>query len=172
MSDRAPEAEMNDEGQIVYRLPRSQTSLEPETAPASERRVRGSAGASIGTGGYRSGYVAGEFPVGETGTVGVMYGETDYGDNPAFGPYGHYGSHYRAHDMLDRYAYSHGGVMRGGKQKSLAVSVDFSNRISAGAETTRRCVRGAYSDDPVRAWDDPVEARALGPSRHINKNDC
>lgn len=176
ISDSAPEAEVNDEGQIVYRLPRSQVSLEPEIVP--ERKVRGSAGAAIGTGGYRSGYVAGEFPVGETGTLGVMYSETDHGDNPVYVPYGGYGGYGRMADPLSDYnrqmGYGYGSVMRGGKQKSLSLSLDFSDRVSAGIETSRSCSRGTRADDELRAWDDPVAVRpyGVGPASQRFDQDC
>ncbi len=179
MSDTsAPEPEINDEAQVVYRLPRSQVSLEPEAA-LPERRVRGSAGAAIGTGGYRSGYVAGAFPVGETGTLGVAYSETDHGDNAVFIPHDGYG-YGRMSDPLrsyDRMGYgygNYGSVARGVKQKSLAISLDFGDRVSAGMDRSVTCARGNRAEEEtLRAWDEPVVVQpyGAGPASRFDR-DC
>jgi len=58
------------------------------------RKVHGEVGVSIGTGGYRSGYVSSVIPVGKTGTVAIAVGETKFGrrGGPGWGggyaPYG------------------------------------------------------------------------------------
>ena len=44
-----------------------------------KRKVHGEMGVSVGTGGYRSVYASGLFPVGENTTVGVAVSKTDFG---------------------------------------------------------------------------------------------
>jgi hypothetical protein len=55
------------------------------------RKVHGVASVAIGTGGYRSGYVRSDFPVGKTGTLSIAVEETRangrYG-GPGYGGYG------------------------------------------------------------------------------------
>jgi len=55
------------------------------------RKVHGEAGVAVGTGGYRSAYVASLFPIGESGTLGIAVSETRMGSTGRFaGPgYGH-----------------------------------------------------------------------------------
>ncbi len=43
------------------------------------RKVHGEMGVSIGTGGYRSGYVVTHIPIGETGGATIALSKTDYG---------------------------------------------------------------------------------------------
>ncbi|BBF81702.1 hypothetical protein [Asticcacaulis excentricus] len=101
-----------------------------------KRQIHGEAGVSIGTGGYKSAYVATLIPVGETGTLGIAYSQTDHGNNGyiygdpygyGYGPgYGHYGA-----SAYDPYGYGYGrgyGYARGGTSKSLSISLDFSDR--------------------------------------------
>ncbi len=58
------------------------------------RRIHGEVGASIGSGGYRSGYVSAILPVGKTGTVAIAVSETRFGRHGGpgwgggFAPYG------------------------------------------------------------------------------------
>lgn len=103
-----------------------------------KRQIHGEAGVSIGSGGYKSAYVATLIPVGETGTLGIAYSQTDHGKNGyiysdpygyGYGPgYGHYGA--SAYDPYGyRYGYGRGyGYARGGTSKSLSISLDFSDR--------------------------------------------
>jgi len=64
------------------------------TAQDEPRRIHGEVGASVGTGGYRSGYVTAVMPVGKTGTLAVAVSETRFGRHggPGWGggyaPYG------------------------------------------------------------------------------------
>ncbi len=48
-------------------------------APA-KRQIHGSAGVSMGSGGYSSAYVSTLIPVGKDGTLGLAYSQTDYGN--------------------------------------------------------------------------------------------
>jgi hypothetical protein len=98
------------------------------------RKIHGSAGVTVGTGGYRSAYVSTLIPIGETSTLGVAYSQTDHGNNAVFRPYdefgydGGYGGGYAGaygrgwdHDGLN--LGRPGRWSRGGKSQSLAVSL-------------------------------------------------
>ncbi len=89
------------------------------------RTIHGSAGVSIGTGGYRSAYVSALIPVGENGTLGIAVSQTDYGKNNAF-----YGGRY------GRYGYG----QRGGTSNAFAVSLDM-NGDGLG-DTPQGCAPG------------------------------
>jgi hypothetical protein len=64
------------------------------TPQEEPRRIHGEVGASIGTGGYRSGYAMSTIPVGKTGTLAIAVSETRFGRNGGpgwsggFAPYG------------------------------------------------------------------------------------
>lgn len=79
-----------------------------------KRKIHGSAGFSVGSGGYRSAYASALMPVGENTTVGVAVSKTDYGKRGAYlDPYYGYGG-----------GYGYGGPWRrGGESQSLALSV-------------------------------------------------
>jgi hypothetical protein len=84
-----------------------------------KRQVHGEVGVSVGTGGYRSGYVSSLIPIGETGTLGVTVGQTDFGKHGGgygYGGYGGYGGGYGA---------GYGWGPRGGTSQSLALSLDM-----------------------------------------------
>ena len=96
----------------------------------TRRKIHGSAGVTVGTGGYRSAYVSTLIPIGETSTLGLAYSQTDHGKNVAFYPHDGYGYGY------DQGGYDRGGWNgdsvglgrpghwgRGGKQQSVAVSL-------------------------------------------------
>jgi hypothetical protein len=54
--------------------------------------MHGEAGVTVGSGGYRSGYVRSDIPVGQTGTVSIAVGETKFGSHylpGRFGPGGY-----------------------------------------------------------------------------------
>jgi len=102
------------------------TPAEPET----RRQIHGSAGVTVGTGGYRSAYVSTLIPIGETSTLGLAYSQTDHGKNAVFHPHDGYGY------GRDGYGYDQGGWNgdsvslgrpghwgRGGKQQSVAISL-------------------------------------------------
>jgi len=58
-------------------LPRDAAS---GVTPGSEpRQIHGMVDVAVGTGGYRSAYVASEIPVGKTGTATIAVGETRFG---------------------------------------------------------------------------------------------
>ena len=57
--------------------------------PKAESLVHGSAGVSVGTGGYRSAYATAVMPVGDSGMLGIAVSHTDYGKNAL--PYYGYG---------------------------------------------------------------------------------
>jgi hypothetical protein len=82
-------------------------------------------GVSVGTGGYRSGYVSSLIPIGETGTLGVAVSQTDFGKHGGgygYGGYGGYGG-----------GYGYGWGPRGGTSQSLALSLD----MRGGAKRSR-----------------------------------
>lgn len=108
-----------------------------------KRKVHGSMGVSVGTGGYRSVYATGLFPVGENTTVGIAVSKTDFGKNGGFyaDPYyggGYYGGGYYG----GGYGYGPGyGRVRGGSQQSVALSV-MSGVGGRSAETPDGCAPG------------------------------
>lgn len=94
------------------------SSEEPEP-----RKIHGEAGVTIGSGGYKSGYVAAAIPVGESSTLGVAYSQTHYGNN---GRYYYDGGYY------GRPGY---GYARGGTSESVAVSLDIGS-LGGGRRST------------------------------------
>ena len=72
--------------------------------------VHGSAGVSVGTGGYRSAYVSAVMPVGDNGMLGIAVSHTDYGKNAL--PYYGYG----------RRGYGYGYGSRGGSADAFSLS--------------------------------------------------
>lgn len=105
-----------------------------------KRKVHGSMGVSVGTGGYRSVYASGLFPVGETTTVGIAVSKTDFGKHGGgwYDPYygGGYGPGYG-------YGYGPGsyGRARGGDSQSVALSIMTGNR-RGGSSTPDGCAPG------------------------------
>jgi hypothetical protein len=85
-----------------------------------KRQVHGEVGVSVGTGGYRSGYVSSLIPIGETGTLGIAVGQTDFGKHGGYG-YGGYGGGYGYGGYGGGYGYG----PRGGTSQSLALSLDM-----------------------------------------------
>jgi hypothetical protein len=102
------------------------------------RKVHGSAGVTIGSGGYRSAYVSTLIPIGETSTLGLAYSQTDHGNNAVFRPYDEYGY---SGDYVGGYGRSWdpnglnlgrpGRWSRGGKSQSVAIS------LAVGADRQR-----------------------------------
>ena len=96
----------------------------------TRRKIHGSAGVTVGTGGYRSAYVSTLIPIGEASTLGLAYSQTDHGKNAVFHPYDGYGY---GHDAsgYDRGGWNGDSVGlgrpghwgRGGKQQSVAISL-------------------------------------------------
>lgn len=109
----------------------SYAAADSQTGPEDQRRqVHGSAGVSIGTGGYRSGYVTSIIPLGETGTLGLAYSQTDYGKNNRYFGYGYDGYGY---DGYGYGGYGYGGYgrygyARGGTSQSFGLSLDLTGR--------------------------------------------
>jgi|GEM_PF-3919950 len=92
-----------------------------ETLPdlADTRRIHTEMGASIGTGGYRSGFMASTIPLGDNGLLGIAIGVTDHGSrlyDYGYSPYGR-----------------HGGGIYGGTGTSRSLSISGSYRFE-GAE--------------------------------------
>jgi len=112
---------------------RADTAATGVAAPASGvgsdgRTIHGGAGVSIGTGGYRSGYVYSLIPVGDNGTLGVAFSQTDFGKNNV-GYYGYDG-------------YGRGWGRRGGSMQSMALSFDMDNADHAASDTPEDCAPG------------------------------
>lgn len=92
----------------------------------TKRKIHGSAGVSVGTGGYRSAYVSTLIPIGETSTLGLAYSTTDFGKNAVYRPYDAYGYGYDEGRGWDGDMIGRGGPgywSRGGKRQSVAVSL-------------------------------------------------
>jgi hypothetical protein len=94
-----------------------------------KRQVHGEAGVSIGTGGYRSGYVSTLIPIGENGTLGLAVSQTDFGKNSRARGYG----------------YGRGGYGGGGSQ-SVALSLDMRGG-SSKSDTPAGCAPGFRDGD-------------------------
>lgn len=98
-----------------------------------KRQVHGEVGVSVGTGGYRSGYVSTLIPIGETGTLGVAVSQTDFGKHG--GGYGYGG-----------YGYGYGP--RGGSAQSLALSLDMRGGSGRSrSDTPEGCAPGFRDGD-------------------------
>jgi len=99
-----------------------------------KRKVHGSMGVSVGTGGYRSAYASALFPVGENTTVGVAVSKTDFGKHGGFYADPYYGGGYG----YGGYGY---GRARGGSQQSVALSV-MAGGPGRGDDTPEGCAPG------------------------------
>lgn len=110
-----------------------------------KRKVHGSMGVSVGSGGYRSVYASGLFPVGENTTVGVAVSKTDFGKRGGgwYDPY--YGGGYGSGLGGPGYGYGYGngyyGRGRGGESQSIALSV-MSGTGRSGGGTPDGCAPG------------------------------
>lgn len=131
--------------------PMADNDLQPAPGAATGgRTVHGSAGVSIGTGGYRSAYVSALFPVGENGTLGIAISQTDFGENGGFGyggygygygDYGYGGYNYGGYGGRGHDGYGYGRGHRG-TSKSLAVSFTSDDDDLNGADTPEGCAPG------------------------------
>lgn len=101
-----------------------------------KRKVHGSMGVSVGTGGYRSAYASALFPVGENTTVGVAVSKTDFGKHGGFYADPYYGGGYGY--GYGPYGYSR---LRGGSQQSVALSV-MTGSSGRAADTPEGCAPG------------------------------
>jgi len=95
-------------------------ALSDERDEDGKRKIHGSMGVSVGTGGYRSAYASALIPVGENTTVGVAVSKTDFGKHGGFYADPYYAGGYG----YGGYGYGPGyGRLRGGSQQSVALSV-------------------------------------------------
>lgn len=101
-----------------------------------KRKVHGSMGVSVGTGGYRSAYASALFPVGENTTVGVAVSKTDFGKHGGYYADPYYGGGYG----YGGYGYGYGRA-RGGSQQSVALSV-MAGGPGRGDDTPEGCAPG------------------------------
>lgn len=99
-----------------------------------KRKVHGSMGVSVGTGGYRSAYASALFPVGESTTVGVAVSKTDFGKHGGFYADPYYGGGYG----YGGYGY---GRLRGGSRQSVALSV-MTGSSGKADDTPEGCAPG------------------------------
>lgn len=119
--------------------------LPAERDEEGKRKIHGSMGVSVGTGGYRSAYATALIPVGESTTIGVAVSKTDFGKrggwygDPAYGAYGPgYGYDYG-------YGYGPGfGRFRGGERQSIALSV-VTGGTNGTADVPHGCAPGFRS---------------------------
>ncbi|WP_031237131.1 hypothetical protein [Asticcacaulis sp. AC460] len=102
-----------------------------------KRKIHGGAGVSIGTGGYRSGYVYTLIPVGDDGLLGLSYSQTDYGENGGWG-YGYDG--YPGYGRRDYYGQGYG--RRGGTSQSFGLSLDMSDGARDASGSPLNCAPG------------------------------
>ncbi|WP_031235728.1 hypothetical protein [Asticcacaulis sp. AC402] len=113
-------------------------ALWPDRDAEGKRKVHGGAGVSIGTGGYRSGYVYTLIPIGDDGTLGLSYSQTDYGKNAGWG--------YEGYDGYPGYGdpgqYGHGYGRRGGTSQSFGLSLDLSGSSRDASGTPVGCAPG------------------------------
>ena len=141
--------------------------LPAERDEEGPRKIHGSMGVSVGTGGYRSAYASALIPVGENTTVGVAVSKTDFGRNGGW--YG-YGPGY-GHDYGYGYGYGPGfSRVRGGERQSIALSVmtgskastDVPNGCAPGFRSGGRYLEPLWVED-MRDGDHPCPGAA--PSR-------
>lgn len=120
-----------------YPFGESQSLAEPVI---EKPRIRSEIGVSVGTGGYRSGYIASTIPLGENGMLGIAISKTDHGKNSYgygypydYSPYGY-----------DPYLY--GDYVPGARitRRSLDMS---GSRLFPQASDTERCRMRNASDD-------------------------
>ncbi len=109
--------------------------------------VHGTAGVSIGTGGYRSAYVSAVMPVGDNGMLGIAVSQTDYGRNAL--PYYGYG----------RRGYGFG--TRGGSASDLSLS--YMSSDDNDLSTPEGCAPG-FRDDNGQ-YVEPLWVRRMNDGR-------
>lgn len=115
-----------------------------------KRKIHGSMGVSVGTGGYRSAYATALIPVGETTTVGIAVSQTNFGKNGGYiaDPYGYGpGGYYDGYGGYGGYGYGYGRGLRarGGERQSVALSV-MSGGPRRGDTTPDGCAPGFRAD--------------------------
>lgn len=117
--------------------------LPAERDENGQRKIHGSMGVSVGTGGYRSAYASALIPVGERTTIGVAVSKTDFGKHGGW--YGDpiYGAYGPGYD----YGYGYGpgfSRLRGGERQSIALSV-MTGGANASADVPNGCAPGFRS---------------------------
>jgi hypothetical protein len=133
----SPPVERVDNGSVDYAArPRLDVNGYP-LGPDGKRQIHGETGVSVGTGGYRSGYVSTLIPIGESSTLGVAVSQTDFGKHGGYG-YGGYG-------LGDGYGYGYG--RRGGTSQSLALSLDMRGGGRSKDDTPEGCAPGFRDGD-------------------------
>jgi hypothetical protein len=110
-----------------------------------KRRVHGTASVSVGTGGYRSASVSALMPIGDSGTLGIAYSQTDFGENGAY-PYMYddFGGYEYGYGYGSGRGYGRSG--RGGTSQSLALSFDMNANRSETSRDCRLDSRDRYAD--------------------------
>ena len=106
--------------------------------PDGKRQIHGETGVSVGTGGYRSGYVSTLIPIGEASTLGIAVGQTDYGKHGRG-----YGYGYGGPGGYDGYGWG----SRGGSSQSLALSLDMRGGGRSKSDTPEGCAPGFRDGD-------------------------
>jgi hypothetical protein len=131
-------------GDPIHYTPRAELDVNGyPLGPDGKRQVHGEVGASIGTGGYRSGYASALIPIGESSTLGVAVSQTDFGKHGGGYGYGGYGYGYGGYGGYDGYGYGR----RGGTSQSLALSLDVRNGGGRGSDTPEGCAPGFRDGD-------------------------
>jgi hypothetical protein len=133
----SPPVERIDNGPIGYAARPAVDVNGYPLGPDGKRQIHGETGVSIGTGGYRNGYVSTLIPIGENSTLGVAVSQTDYGKSGrgygyGYGGYGGNGG------------YGWGG--RGGSSQSVALSLDMRGGGSK-RDTPEGCAPGFRDGD-------------------------
>ncbi len=113
--------------------------------PDGKRQMHGEAGVSVGTGGYRSGYVSTLIPIGESSTLGVAVSQTDYGKSGR--GYGYGGGYGYGYGGLGGGYDGYGWGPRGGRSQSLALSLDMRGGSRSKSETPEGCAPGFRDGD-------------------------
>ncbi len=109
------------------------------------RTIHGVAEVSVGTGGYRSAYVSSEIPIGENGTLGIAFSQTDFGKNSPY-VYG-YGDDYPYGYGYGYTRGGYGGVRGRNTSTSVGLSLDMSDHDANRSDTPEGCAPGFRDGD-------------------------
>ncbi len=142
-------ARLNEATPASDRAPVAYVDAGPSQEEGGKRQIHGGGGVSVGTGGYRSGYVYSLIPVGDNGTLGIAVSQTDYGKNRV--PYYGYGYGYPDYGYspysYSPYGYGRGYGARGGRSQSLAVSYSHDETRESSSSTPDGCAPGFRDGD-------------------------
>ena len=136
----APPIERINDGPAGYAMPPRLDVNGYPLGPDGKRQMHGEAGVSVGTGGYRSGYVSTLIPIGESSTLGVAVSQTDFGKHGGGYGYGGYGYGYGG------YGGGYGYGRRGGTAQSVSLSLDVRGGGSK-SDTPEGCAPGFRDGD-------------------------